>query len=167
MVLTCLEKNFWLLRDHMCLKELDAECDQYCSSTSSVRCVEHINPTMHLVATETEACYFCCRDPPPGFGMAPASNGNAPPGFPSHSGSDGSVTSMYDQQAHHWPPSQDAQQHWSHFQQSYSSPCAAGTQGNALSLHHSHSAGPSRFQAEPFGNARAEQPAEHETAAWH
>lgn len=90
------------------------------------------------------------QGPPPGFGMAPASNGNAPPGFPSHSGSDGSVTSMYDQQAHHWPPSQDAQQHWSHFQQSYSSPCAAGTQGNALSLHHSHSAGPSRFQAEPF-----------------
>lgn len=90
------------------------------------------------------------QGPPPGFGAAPASNGNAPPGFPSHSGSDGSVTSMHDQHAHHWPPSQDAQQHWSHFQQSHSSPSAAGSQGNTLGLHHSHSAGPTGFQAEPF-----------------
>ena len=90
------------------------------------------------------------QGPPPGFGAAPASNGNAPPGFPSHSGSDGSGASMHDQHARHWPPSQDAQQHWSHFQQSHSSPSAAGTHGNALGLHHSHSAGLTGLQAEPF-----------------
>ena len=90
------------------------------------------------------------QGPPPGFGMAPASDGNAPSGFPSHSGSDGSVTSMYDQHARHWPPSHDAQQHWSHFQQPHSSSSAASTHGNALGLHHSHSAGPSGLQAEPF-----------------
>lgn len=58
---------------------------------------------------------------------------------------------MHDQHSHHWSPSQDTQQqHWSSFQQSHSSPTAAGMPGPASGLHHSHSAGPPGYQTEPF-----------------
>lgn len=89
------------------------------------------------------------QGPPPGFGTAPApaSNGNAPPGFPSHSGSDGSAASGHDQHAPHWPASQDAQQQWSNFHQYHPSPTV---QGGPSGLYQSQSAPPTGYQLEPF-----------------
>ena len=90
------------------------------------------------------------QGPPPGFGAPPSSNGTAPLGLPSHSGSDSSAATLHDQKAQHRPPSQDAQQHWLNFHQSHSSPQAADTQHSPPGLHHAQSAGATGFQSDAF-----------------
>jgi len=86
------------------------------------------------------------QGPPPGFGpAAQPSNGNTPPGFPSHSGSDSS-----DYQGHIWSVSQAAPQQWASFHPSHSSPNAAGSDHSTHGLHQSHSAGLAGYPCHTF-----------------
>ncbi|KAL0031817.1 hypothetical protein WJX79_008987 [Trebouxia sp. C0005] len=90
-------------------------------------------------STTSESASHAARHkgPPPGFGpAAQLSNGNVPPGFPSHSGSDSS-----DFQGHSWSVSQAAPQQWASFHPSQSSPNAAGSDHHTPGLHQSHSTG--------------------------
>ena len=90
------------------------------------------------------------QGPPPGFGAPQSSNGTAPLGLPSHSGSDSSAATQHDQQAQHWPASQEGQQHWLSFHQSHSSPQAASTQHSPSRLHQAGSAGPPSYHSDAF-----------------
>lgn len=87
------------------------------------------------------------QGPPPGFGSSvPTSNGNAPPGFPSHSGSDSS-----DHHGQIWPSSQAPPQQWASFDQSHSSPLTAAGSGHSMhSMQQSQSAGPAGYQPHTF-----------------
>ncbi len=86
------------------------------------------------------------QGPPPGFGpAAQPSNGNTPPGFPSHSGSDSS-----DYQGHIWSVSQAAPQQWASFHPTHSSPNAAGSDHSTHGLHQSHSAGLAGYPCHTF-----------------
>ena len=111
-----------------------------CRCASHARCSGcHCSLAEPVIQQQARNCLkqnVMIQGPPPGFGpAAQPSNSNAPPGFPSHSGSDSS-----DYQGHSWSVSQAAPQQWTSFHPSHSSPNAAGSHHSTHGLHQSHSA---------------------------